>query len=66
MVDNVRHRVDQFDDQLGHEIPGRRLPAEDDGARRHVKVPVLLEPVVEGDHVKHVQVLALVLVKRLT
>ena len=56
-------RVDQLDDQLGHPIAGRRLAAEDHGARRAPAARPSLEPVVERDEVQHVQVLPLVLVQ---
>ena len=62
VVDHLGHGVDELDDQLGHEVAGSGLAAEDEGAGRDVAARVLLEPVVEGDDVQHVQVLPLVLV----
>jgi hypothetical protein len=32
-VDDVADRIDQLDDQLGQVVAGRRLAAEDEGAR---------------------------------
>ena len=57
--------VDELDDELGHEVAGRRLAAEDEGARRHRQLGILLEPAVERDDVQHVQMLALVFVDAL-
>jgi pimeloyl-ACP methyl ester carboxylesterase len=55
-------RINQLDDELGHDIAWRRLAAEDEGARRHVEIRVLLEPPIEVHDVQHIKVLPLVLV----
>ncbi len=34
-IDDLGHRVDQLDDELGHEIAGCRFATENDGPRRH-------------------------------
>ena len=51
--------------QLGHEVAGRGLGAEDERARRHVGLRVALEAQVEREDVQHVQVLPLVFVQAL-
>ena len=38
VVDDVSHIVDEPDDVLGHRITGRRLAADDDGARHQVRM----------------------------
>ncbi len=65
VVDDVRHGVDQPDDQLGHGVAGGGLAAEDDRARQVRRGRVVLDPVVERDDVQHVEELALVLVDAL-
>ena len=65
MVDHLADRVDQLDHELGHVIAGRRLAAEDEGARDDGVVGVLLDALVEADDVQQVQMLALVLVHAL-
>ena len=46
-VDGRGHGVNQLDDELGHEVAGRGLAAEDDGARSDGGVSVVLDAVVE-------------------
>ena len=65
VVDRLAHRVDELDDQLGDVVAGRGLAAENESARGDVEPRVLLEPVVQGDDVQRVEVLALVLVNAL-
>ncbi len=65
VVDDVRHVVDELDDQLGDGIAGRRLAGEDHGARDSGLAPAAAQAVVEGDHVKQVEQLALVFVNAL-
>ena len=55
--------MNQFDDQLGHEIARRRLGAKNERARNNVQGRVLLQAVIEHDDVKNQQQLALVLVQ---
>ena len=64
-VDHRAHRVDQLDDQLRRCVGGRRLPAEDERARDHGQVRVLLRPQVERNHVQEIEQLALVFVHAL-
>ena len=65
VVHDVGDGVDELDDQLGHEVAGRGLGAEDERARRHVRLRIALEPQVEREDVEHVQVLPLVFVQAL-
>ena len=65
VVHHVGDRVDQLDDQLGHEVAGRGLGAEDERARRHVGLRIALEPQVQREDVQHIQVLPLVFVQAL-
>ena len=64
-IHSLRDGVDQLDDELGDVIPGRRLAAEDECSWGDLQTRVLLEPVIEGDDVQGVEVLALVLVNAL-
>ena len=64
-TDHGRDGVDEPDDQFRHGIAGRCLPAEEKGARLDVKLRILSQPVIQGDDVQHIQVLALVLVNPL-
>ena len=64
-IEQVAYRVDQPDDELGHEVAGGRLAAEHESPRRGVAVAAGLQPQVVRDHLQHVQVLALVLVDAL-
>ena len=62
VVDRLGDGVDQLDDQLGDEVAGCRLAAENESARSDLKVRVGLEPVVERDDVQRIEVLTLVFV----
>ena len=57
-----RHAVQELDDQLRHRVAGSRLPAEEDGPRRRPPSTARVDPVPEGEDVKGVQDLPLVLV----
>ena len=57
--------MDELDDELGHVIAGSGLAAEDEGARLHGDIGIELEALVEREDVKHLEVLALVLVDAL-
>ena len=46
-IDGGGDGVDQLDDELGHEVAGGGLAAEDDGARRDRGVGIVLDAVVE-------------------
>jgi hypothetical protein len=64
-IDHFGHRIDQFDDQLGHVITRRGLAAEDEAARLDVDAGVAFDAVVQRDDVQQVEVLALVFVDAL-
>ena len=64
-VDGCGDGVDQLDHQFGDVIAGCGLAAENERARGDLERGILLESVVEGDDVQHVEVLALVLVNAL-
>ena len=53
-VDHVAHGVDELDDELGHVVAGRRLAAENEGARLNLRVRVRLDAVIERDDVQDV------------
>src|SRR5215831_1480329 len=53
MVYHITDRVDELDDQLGHEVSGSRFSAEDESTGRHVEVGIVLEPMVESENMKH-------------
>ena len=61
-VDGVADGGNHLDDPLGHEVSGCGFAAEDERPRRDYQAGILLEPVVEGNDVQHVEVLAFVLV----
>ena len=65
VVDHVAHRVDQADDEFCHVIAGRRLCAENKGARRKRHIGVLFEVAVHIQNVQCVQKLPLILVQSL-
>src|SRR5262249_35770995 len=65
VVDRIGDGVDELDDELGHEIAGGGLAAEDEGARGNECFRVALETQVEGEDVQGVEVLALVFVDAL-
>jgi hypothetical protein len=64
-VDRLGHGIDQLDDALGHEVAGRGLAAEDEGAGRDVEPRVFLEPAIQRHDVQQIEMLALVLVDAL-
>ena len=57
--------VDELDDELGHVIAGRGFAAEDERARLHGDIGIVLDALVEGEDVQHFEVLALVFVEAL-
>ena len=57
--------VDELDDDLRQLIGGRRLAGEEEGARGHVEVRVLAQPVIENDDPQRVEQLPLVFVNAL-
>src|SRR6185369_1321560 len=59
------HRIDQLDDQFRHVVTGRRLATENERPGSDVGQRVPLDPVVERYDVKHIEVLALVLMDTL-
>src|SRR4030095_10753533 len=65
-VNDIGHRVDEFDNELGHEVARGGFAAKDEGARRENELWVLLEPVIAGDNVEHVEVVAVVFVAALS
>ena len=64
-VQHLAHRVDQLDDQLGHEIPGSRFPSKNNRARHDLALRVSLDPVIKRDDVKYIQMLALIFMQAL-
>ena len=64
-IEHVGHRAHQLDDQLGHVVARRRLAAEDECARHDIEAGIGLQPAVEGEDVKDVEVLSLVLMDAL-
>jgi hypothetical protein len=64
-VDDAAHVVNQFDDELGQGIGGRRLAGEENGAWRYSHLRVVAQAVVEHDGVQDVEELAFVLVDAL-
>ena len=52
LVDDVAHRIDELDDQLGDAISRRCLAAEDERAWVISEVRITLQPVIKRDHVK--------------
>ncbi len=65
MVEGFADVEHEADDQLRHVVAGRRLPCEDHRARHADAARIVLEAVVAGDHLQHVQKLALVFVEAL-
>ena len=65
VVHHVAHVVDQLDDQFRHVVAGRGLAGEDHRARHPLRLRIVDEPLVQRDHVQHVQKLALVFVHAL-
>ena len=65
VVDLVRQGVDEVDDPLGHGVARRRLGAEEEGVGLGDGVGVILQLLVQGDDMQHVQQLPLVLVEPL-
>ena len=63
--DVVRQRVDQVDDPLGHRISRRGLGTKKEGVRPGDGVGVILQLLVKGDDMQHVQQLPLVFVEPL-
>ncbi len=64
-VHHIADRGDQFDHELGQMIAGRRLAAENEGARLHLERWIGFDAVIQRHDVQHLQVLALVLVDAL-
>jgi hypothetical protein len=65
VVHDVADGIDELDDQLRDPIARRRLAAEDERARHHLRVGIRSQTVIERDHVQDVQVLTLVFVDTL-
>ena len=63
VIDQVSDLINQLDDRLGPHIAGGGLGAENDGARRHVAFPILLDAEIQIQHVKRIHELPLVLVE---
>ena len=64
-VHHFRHRIDELDDQLGHEIAGRRLTPEDKGAGSEILLWVTFQAINQSDEVQPVQMLPFVFVNAL-
>ncbi len=65
VVHHLAHRVDELDDQLGHEVSRSGFAAEDKRARRDLQVGIIFQALIERDDVQDVQVLPLVFVNTL-
>ncbi len=61
----VRQRVDQVDDPLGHSISRRSLGTKQEGVRPGDAVGVILQLLIKGDDMQHVQQLPLIFVEPL-
>ena len=64
-IDRAGQIVDEFDDQLGQAIGGRRLAGEEKRPRQHFETRVFPQPIVENDDAQRVQQLTLVFVNAL-
>src|ERR1700722_2532480 len=62
MIDHFADRVNQLDDQLGHRIASGSLAAEEEGAWCDLHLRVSLQAKIEGENIKHIQMLTLVFV----
>ena len=65
MVHDIADAMDQLDDELGHGIPWRGLPAENHGAGHGVNDNTFSDAVIACDNLEHVQELPLVFVNAL-
>lgn len=65
VVHNFANRRNQLNDLLGHLIAGSCLATEDKGSWNEIGFRVVLDSIVEGDDVKSIKQLALVLVDSL-
>ena len=61
----LRQIVDELDDDFRQLIGGRGLAGEKEGARGHVEIGVLAQPVIENDDPQRIEQLALVFVNAL-
>ena len=64
-VNGARDVIDELDDELGEVIGWRGLAGEEERARRHIKSWIRAQPIVEHNHMQHVQELPLVFVDAL-
>ena len=64
-IDDSRDIIDALDHVLGHDIPGGRFAADDDGPRHQVVAVAAANAVIQVYGVQHVQQLALVLMDAL-
>ena len=65
VVDHGSHRMDELDDELGHDITRRGLGREDERAGGQIGLRVAFEAQIEREDVQDVEVLALVFVQAL-
>ncbi|MFM1942435.1 MAG: hypothetical protein RI897_1417 [Verrucomicrobiota bacterium] len=63
MIDDIGDAVNEFDDEFGHGVAGGSFAAEDDGTWWCGEARVGAEPVIEGDDMEDVEVLAFVFVE---
>ena len=63
VIDQVGNLINQLDDRLGPHIAGGGLGAENDGARRHVAFPILLDAEIQIQHIEGIHELPLVFVE---
>src|SRR5262249_12013985 len=65
VVNDIGHAVNQFDNELGHEVARRGFTAEDKCPGNNLEILVALQSVIECNYVENIQVLALVFVNAL-
>ena len=63
MIHDLRHCVDQPNDQLRHKVPRSGFPSENEGSGHNVEVRILFNAAVQCQNVQHVEVLSFVFMK---
>ena len=64
-IHHISDGGDEFDDPLRHVVSRCGFAPKDEGAPGHILIWILLQAMVEGDDVQHVEVLPLVFVDAL-
>ena len=65
MIYQIRHSVNQFDNQFGPAVAGRRFCPEDKGPRHHIQPRIYPKVIVKIDNVQDIEQLTFIFMQPL-